>query len=430
MRYTSFNKEFFTGNRARLLAMVQPGSVVVLNANDQTPRSGDQLFSYRQNSDLYYLTGIEQEKTMLVLCPDHPDSSMKEVLFIMHASPEQETWEGKKLSKEEAEEISGVKNIYWLDDFERIFRDQVIHSETIYLNTYEYVKFKTEVTSRDARFIEWVKEKYPLHRMERVAPLITSLRMIKEPEEMKAIQKAVDITGMAFERILKFLRPGVFEYQVEAEMTHEFLWNGAIHGFLPIIASGKNACYLHYCVNHDLCREGDLLLIDFGAEYANYSADCTRTIPVNGKFSKRQAQLYESVLRILRQAIDIMVPGKTLKELNQQIHEISEKEHIDLGLYTREEWKKQDPKNPLRAKYLPHGVSHHIGLDVHDLGSLHFTLKPGMVLTCEPGIYMVDEGIGIRIEDDILITEAGPVNLMKKFPVDIADIERIMTSRK
>ena len=428
--YTAISKEFFVRTRSKLRSKIRPGSVVVLNANDQATRNGDQYFPYRQNSDLFYLTGIEQEKTVLTLCPGHPDPRMQEVLFIIHPSPEMETWEGKKLSKEEASELSGIRTILWLDDFEKTFRNQVLASRIIYMNAFEYVKFTPEVASRDERFISWVKGQYPLHRYERLAPLLAALRVVKEPEELKLLGKAVDMTSGALLRVLRMIRPGLYEYQIEAEITHEFIWNGGDHAYRPIIASGLNACSLHYTANHGVCRDGDLVLMDFGAEYTNYGADCTRTVPVNGKFSHHQRELYESVLRIFRKAIDLAVPGKSLKTLNHEVHELAEKEHVDLGLYTMKQLKNQDSQNPLRSKYLPHGITHFIGLDVHDTGSQYLPLQPGMVITIEPGIYLAREGIGIRIEDDVLITENGSVSLMKKIPVEIEEIEKIMHRKK
>jgi Xaa-Pro aminopeptidase len=419
--------DLFIKNRKKLTALLEKQSVAIVLPNDKYIRSGDQPFPYRQNSDLLYLTGINQEETILVLCPEHPEEKKKEALFILRPDQTLERWEGHKLTKEEARSISGINNIYWIEEFDPMLRDMVVHSKNIYINTNEYLKLTEKVPDLSKRFIQDIKEKYPLHEYNRLAPLVTGLRVIKEKEEIELIKKACQITRDAFMRVLRFVHPGVNEYEVEAEITHEFLMNGSSgHAYLPIIASGKNANVLHYITNDQICKNGDLLLMDFGAEYGNYIADCTRTIPVNGKFTKRQREYYSAALRVLNRAMELVVPGNTISKLHGEVCKIWEEEHIRLGLYTREQVKKQDKNNPLFSKYYMHGTSHFIGLDVHDVGAREIEFKPGMILTCEPGIYNDEEGIGIRLENNILCTKKGPVNLMEDIPVEPDEIMKLM----
>jgi len=428
MRYKHISDSLFIKNRQKLAKKIEKKAVAIVNANDEMPRSGDQHHSYHQNPDLYYLTGIAQEKTLLLLCPDFPDESMREILFIIRPNKMLEIWEGHKLTIEEAQEISGIKTVKYIDQFDSVSRTIILENESIYLNMNEYAKFTSEVPVKDVRFINEMKEIYPLHQFRRLSPHITSLRFNKEFEEIEILKKAGDVTGKAFERVLKFTKPGVMEYEVEAEITHEFIRSGANgHGYAPIVASGKSACSLHYITNDLECKDGDLLLMDFGAEYANYSADISRTIPVNGKFTKRQRELYDACLRVFRKSIDMLRPGITYKEYNQKVGKLWEEEHITLGLYTREDLEKQDPADPLFFNYQPHNISHPIGLDVHDVGySMNKPLEAGMVVTCEPGIYVPDENIGIRLENDILITEDGPVDLTAQIPIEPDEIEKLM----
>jgi Xaa-Pro aminopeptidase len=417
----------FIRNRKKLIDILDNQSVVVVLSNVQYLRSGDQHYRYRQNSDLFYLTGIEQEETILVLCPGHPDDKKKEILFILKPDKTAERWEGQKLTKEEAHSISGIKHIYWTEEFELLLRDVVLHSNNIYINTNEYLKLTGEVTDNSKRFIQEIKEKFPLHDYKRLAPLTTGLRVVKEPEELEMIRKACQVTRDAFIRILKYIQPCIHEYEVEAEITHEFLRQGTSgHAYLPIIASGNHANVLHYIKNDGKCKDGDLLLMDFGAEYGNYIADCTRTIPVNGKFTKRQHDLYNANLRVLNRAMEMVIPGNTISNLHNEVCKLWEEEHIRLGLYTKNQLKKQDPEQPLFFKYYMHGTSHFTGLDVHDVGAKEIKFSPGMILTCEPGIYLDDEGISIRLENNILCTKKGPVNLMEDIPVDPDEIEMLM----
>ncbi len=417
----------FIRNRKKLTDIIDNQSVVVIFSNSQYLRSGDQHYRFRQNSDLLYLTGIDQEETILLLCPGHPENKKKEILFILKPEKTTERWEGHKLTKEEAHAISGIKHIYWTEEFDLLLRDAVLHSDNIYINTNEYLKLAEKVKDNSTRFIQEIKEKYPLHEYKRLAPLTTGLRVVKEPEELEMIKKACQVTRDAFIRILKYVHPGVYEYEVEAEITHEFLRQGASgHAYLPIIASGNNANALHYIKNSEKCEDEDLLLMDFGAEYSNYIADCSRTIPVNGKFTKRQREIYSANLRVLNRAMEMVIPGNTISNLHNEVCKLWEEEHIRLGLYTKNQVKKQDPEQPLFFKYYMHGTSHFIGLDVHDVGAKEIKFSPGMILTCEPGIYNDDEGIGIRLENNILCTKKGPVNLMEDIPVDPDEIEMLM----
>jgi len=419
----------FVKNRKKLIKLLQPNSIALIHSNDEMPRNGDQYFPFRQNSDLFYLTGIDQEKTILTLCPNHPDKSLREILFIIESNEKIATWEGHKYTIEEAQIASGIETVKLISSFDSVFRELALKADNIYINLSENPKFKPEVKSADERFITTLENEFPAHDFLRLAPLLKKLRLIKEPEEIKLMQNACDITEKAFHRIMHFVKPEVTEYQVEAELTHEFLWNRANgHAYPPIVASGKNACVLHYTENNSECKDGDLLLMDFGAEYANYAADCSRTIPVNGKFTPRQKECYEAVLRVMKKAIGWLTPGTTINRINERVENLLQEEHIRLGLYTKKDAENQDPNNPLVKKYYPHGTSHFIGLDVHDVGERTVTLEEGMVLTCEPGIYIPEENIGIRIEDDIIVAHK-PVNLMEQIPKEIDEVEKIMAKK-
>ncbi|MDX9697169.1 MAG: aminopeptidase P family protein [Bacteroidales bacterium] len=426
MKYEPLKSSLFERNRKKLIKEIQSNSLVIVHSNDQMPRNGDQYFTFRQNSDLFYLCGIDQEKTILTLCPNHPNKELRTILFIIESNEKIAVWEGHKYNKEEAFETSGITNIKYLSEFDSVFRELAICSENIYLNLNENPKFKADVPSADDRFLNQLKSEFPAHKIERLAPIMKKMRLKKEHEEIELMQKACDITKEGFFRILRFVKPGVKEYEIEAELTHEFLWNKASgHAYNPIIASGKNACVLHYVENNKECKNGDLLLIDFGAEYANYAADCTRTIPVNGKFSPRQRECYEAVLRVMKKAISIMTPGTTINQINERVDLMLQEEHIKLGLYTKTDVENQDPTHPMVKKYYPHGTSHFIGLDVHDVGDKSITLEEGMVLTCEPGLYIPEENIGIRIENDIVVG-VKPIDLMQKIPFEVAEIEKLM----
>jgi len=427
MRYPPIDPSFFTFNRKRFAEKLLPQSVAIFNASDEYPRNGDQFHHYRQHSDLFYLSGINQEKSILVIAPDHPEPKNREILFIIESNEQMEIWNGHKFTKAEAREISGIKNVQWISDFELALRDFMHLSENVYLNIFEYPKFLSDVISRDHRFARQLQEMYPVHQYRRAAPIMTSLRMIKSLTEIDLIKKAIQITGKAFMRALKFTKPGVTEFEIQAEMEHEFLTNRANgSAYLPIIASGKNSCVLHYTENDEECKDGDLVLFDFGAEYANYSADVSRTIPVNGKFTPRQRLFYELVLRVQKQAIGQLVAGNTMEKYNAFVNKLMEEEMIKAGLFTAEDVKNQDTEKPLYKKYFMHGTAHHLGLDVHDASNKYQPFMPGMVFTCEPGIYLRDEGFGIRIENNILITENGPVDLTSQIPREADEIEALM----
>ncbi len=430
MKRIQIKKGFFTENRKNFIAKLPSNSLAIFNSNDAFPRNGDQSFKYRQQSDLFYLTGIGQEKTILLLYPDCPNPDLREVLFIIEPNESLRTWEGHKYSKKEASESSGIQKVKWIEQFEAFLAEAMSFAENVYLNATEYAKFTTDVPYRDLRFAREIREKYPNHTYKRSAPLVYSLRTIKSDEEIRLIREAVNLTGKAFERILKFVRPGVTEYEVEAELTHEFLFHGAAgSAYHPIIAAGENACTLHYIENSESCRDGDLLLMDFGAEHGNYAADLTRTIPMNGKFTQRQKDCYNAVLRVLRQSSSLLVPGNTIDQVNKQVNKLMEEEMIGLGLFTREDVARQDPEKPLFSKYFMHGVSHFLGLDVHDVGSKFEPFRPGMVFTFEPGLYILEEKMGIRLENNYLVTEGEPVDLTKDIPVEAEEIEEGMKER-
>ncbi len=426
MRYQPIPNDLFVRNRLKLEKKLKPNALAVILPNDEMPRNGDQCFPFRQSSDLFYLTGLDQEKCILTMFPNHPVEAMREIVFTVKTNDKMVTWYGHKYSLEEAGKVSGAKTIKWLDDFEGVLRELMARAHVVYLNQNENPRFSTEVISRELRFIEQLRHDFPLHNFERLAPLLTDIRLVKEDEEIELMIKACDITGKAFNRVLGFVKPGVMEYEVEAEITHEFIRNGASgHAYPPIIASGADTCILHYNNNDKECKDGDLLLMDFGAEYANYAGDCSRTIPVNGKFSPRQRQVYEAVLRVLRKASRMLVPGTTIDKYHAEVCKIVEKELIGLGLFTEEDVRNQDPENPLFFKYYMHGTSHFMGLDVHDVGNKQQPLAKGMVLSCEPAIYIPEEGIGIRLENDIVVDD-DPLDLMVHIPIEPDEIEALM----
>ena len=430
MRYNLIDKNLFIKNRRKLVERLKPKSLVIVNSNDEMPRSGDQYFNFRQNPDMFYLTGLDQEKCILCLFPDHPLESYREVVFTVKTNETMVTWYGHKYSKEAVTEVSGVKTVLWLDDFESYLKEYMSRADYVYLNSYENPRFKSEVPSRDKRFADRISREFPLHKLKRLAPIMTELRLVKEPEELEQISKACDITKKAFDRVLGFVKPGVMEYEIEAEIIHEFTINRATgHSFSPIVASGVNGCILHYEENNRECKDGDLVLIDFGAEYANYAADCSRTIPINGKFTPRQKDCYNAVLRVMKYAKSLLVPGTTIDKYHKEVCNFMEKEMIGLGLFTADDVKNQDKDQPLSFKYYMHGTSHFMGIDVHDVGTKQHVFQKGMVLSCEPGIYIPEEKIGIRLENDIIVDEV-PIDLMKDFPIEAEEIEMIMSKGK
>jgi Xaa-Pro aminopeptidase len=429
MKREQLDSSLFQASREGFQNSLLPNSLAIINPNDEYPRNGDQNYVYRQHSDLYYMTGIDQERTRLLIAPDFPEEKYREVLFIIKSDDKLETWEGPKLSIEEAKNVSGIDHVVWLDQFDAILGELMAHAEHVYLNSNEYPKYSNPVPYFDLRFAAELREKYPWHDYKRAAPILHELRKIKHPEERDLIRQACDITGMAFQRVMKMLKPGVMEYQVQAEISHEFAMKGANgHAYQPIIGSGERACILHYVKNDKPCQDGDLLLMDFGAEYSNYAADMSRTIPVNGKFSKRQLECYQAVLEVQWEASKLFVVGNTIDKVNKEVNRMMEQQMLKLGLFTSEEMKAQDPDRPLYTKYFMHGTSHFLGLDVHDVGSKYDSFQPGMVLTCEPGLYIKEEKMGIRIENDILVTKDGPVNLLENIPVEPGEIEEIMNS--
>lgn len=427
MRYGTIDSLLFSSNRERLYQLMQPKSVAILNANDLMPTNADGTMGFRQNSDLFYLSGIDQEETILILFPDHPDPKLREVLFLRETNEHIAVWEGEKLTKENAEAISGISTVFWTHQFEAMMRNIIFEAERVYLNTNEHTRNDSVVETRDSRFISQFKQQYPLHRLDRLAPLMHHLRAIKHPEEVRLLQNACDITQAGFERLLNFVKPGVTEYEIEAEMLHEYVRRGS-RGFAysPIIASGKNACVLHYIQNDQVCNDGDVLLLDCAAEYANYNADLTRSIPVSGRFTKRQAEVYDAVLRVFKAAKSMLVVGNVWDDYHREVNKIMESELKGLGLLTDHDIKNQNPDWPAYKKYFPHGTSHFLGLDVHDVGNKYRRFEAGMVFTCEPGIYIREEGLGIRLENNILITANGNIDLMENIPLDREHIEDLM----
>lgn len=429
MRYAPIDPQLFVQNRQRLYQLLPSKSLVILNANDIMPTNADGTMGFKQNSDLFYLSGIDQEETTLVLFPEHPDPKFREVLFVRETNEQIAIWEGEKLNKTQASEQSGIQRVYWTHQFESIFSQLVFEAGYVYLNTNDHARSNAYFQSRDARFIQDFKIRYPLHRLERLAPLMSFLRATKQPQEIALLQKAIDITHDGFLRALKFVKPHVWEYEIEAEFAHEFLKQRS-KGFAysPIIASGKNACVLHYVDNNNQCKEGEVLLLDVAAEYANYNADLTRSIPVNGQFTTRQRAVYEAVLRILKAARSMLIVGNTLDNYQVEVAKLMEVELLNLGLLTPEDIEKQDPDWPAYKKYFMHGTSHHLGLDVHDVGYRYRPFEAGMVFTCEPGIYIKEENLGIRLENNILITATGNIDLMAHIPIEIEEIEALMNT--
>lgn len=429
MKYHQIPSSLFVKNRQKLFKRLKPNSIAILNSNDIMPTNADGTMLFRQNNDLFYLSGVDQEESILVLFPDAPQKKHKEVLFLKETSEEIAIWEGEKLSKERATEVTGIQTVYWLSDFEKIIRTLTFEAENIYLNDNEHLRATVKVETADARFRKWCQENFPLHNYERLAPHMHELRAIKEKEEIDLMQTACDITAKGVDRLLKFIKPGVMEYEIEAELMHEFLRNRS-KGFAysPIIASGFNACVLHYIENNQEVKDGDMILMDFGAEYANYASDLTRSVPANGRFTDRQKEVYSAVLNVMKGAMKILKPGITLADYHLQVGKMMEKELLNLKLISQEEVDNQNPEWPAYKKYFMHGTSHYIGLDVHDVGSWTKPIQAGNVFTVEPGIYIREESLGIRLENDILITEDGFIDLMKDIPLEIEEIEAAMNA--
>ncbi len=428
MRYAPIDKELFIKNRENLAKLLKPGSIAIFHSNDVMPTNADGTMGFRQNNDLFYLSGIDQEETILVIAPDFPDPQLREILFVRETSDLIAVWEGAKLTKQQATETSGIQTVYWTDRFLPLLQVLFSECENIYLNTNEHTRAVVELKTRDARFIGYCKEHFPLHYYVRVAPLMQQLRAIKSAKEIKLVQQACQITEKGFRRVLPFIKPGVLEYEIEAELAHEFIRNAATFAYQPIIASGANACVLHYVENNQPCKNGDVLLMDVAAATANYASDLTRSIPVNGRYTSRQRQVYDAVLRVMRQATQLLVTGNLWDEYHKEVGKMMESELIGLGLLDKTEVARQDPDTPLYKKYFMHGTSHFLGLDVHDVGSKYRRFEPGMLFTCEPGIYIREEGLGIRLENNILITENGNIDLMATIPIEAEEIEELMNS--
>jgi Xaa-Pro aminopeptidase len=428
MKYAPLPVELFKHNRQRVVDRMLPSSLAVLNSNDIMPTNADGLMLLHQNADLFYLTGINQEESILVLAPSAFDDKVREVLFIREPNEHLKIWEGHKLTKEQATQISGIKCVKYLTEFRGVFHPLMCETEHVYLNSNEHPRSVVEVQTRDAKFIRDCQEAYPLHHYHRLARIMSELRVVKSAHEVEVIKKACGITRDGFLRVLKMVKPGVNEAEIEAEFAHEFIRQRATFAYNPIVCTGENNCVLHYNENDKVCKKGELVLMDVAAGYGQYNSDLTRTIPVAGKFSRRQKQVYNAVLRIFHEVIKAMKPGAYTKDLRKFTEELAGKECVDLGLLKPSEIKKQDPDNPAVKKYFMHGVAHSLGLDVHDLSQINQPITPGWVLTCEPGIYIAEEGFGIRLENNILITESGTVDLMADIPIEAEEIEELMNS--
>ena len=426
MRHAPIDASLFVENRARLKQLLPPRAIAIVNANDVLPTNADGSLPLVPNNDLFYLSGVEQEESILVLSPDAHDEKLREVLFLREPNELLKTWEGHKLSKDEATQISGIRTVKWLGDFAKTFHGLMCDAEQAFLNTNEHRRAVVEVETRDARFIKDCQARYPLHDYRRLAPLMHKLRVTKSPLELELLKRAIAITDDGFRRVLSFVRPDVTEYEVEAEFAHEFTRRRAKFAYTPIVASGANGCVLHYIANDQPCRAGEMLLMDVAANYANFNADLTRTIPVDGRFTPRQRAVYDAVLRVMRASLAGAVVGKLHRDWTREAQLMMNDELLSLGLITAEDLQKQTPDEPACRKYFMHGLGHPLGLDVHDVGLMHEPFAPGWVLTVEPGIYIPDEGFAVRLENNVLVTESGPIDLMAAIPVEAEEIEALM----
>lgn len=427
MKYAAIDNNLFVENRKKFKNSLKPNSLAIFVSNDIMPTNADGSMGFRQNSDLFYLSGIDQEDTILVIFPDVKDGRHKEILFVKETSELIAIWEGAKLNKAQTTAVSGVEQVYWHHEFEKIMKPFFFQAETIYLNSNEHTRRYIDTETAQDRFNKTILAKYPLHKIERSAPIMQKIRSIKSTQEIDLIQQACDITEKGFRRLLGFVKPGVWEYEIEAELIHEFIRNrsqGWAYG--PIVASGKNACVLHYVENNQQCKDGDVILLDVAAEYSNYASDLTRSIPVNGKYTKRQKEVYNAVLRVHRAATKLLVPGQMFDKYNREVGDLMTEELLQLGLLKKEDVKNQNPNWPAYKKYFMHGTSHFLGLDVHDVGFFNEPIQAGMVFTVEPGIYIPEEGLGIRIENNILVTTNGQLDLMKNIPIEADEIEDLM----
>ena len=427
MKYSAIDKNLFIENRKRFAASLKPDSIALFVSNDILPTNADGSIGFVQNSDLFYLTGVDQEETILLVYPDAVNGAHKEILFVKETSELIAIWEGAKLNKEQATATSGIKNIMWINGFDAFLNSFIFQAENINLNSNEHTRRYIDTETAEMRFNKNIMSKFPLHKIDRSAPIMHKLRAIKSKYEVELIQQACNITEKGLRRLLGFVKPGVMEYQIEAELVHEFVSNRS-RGFAygPIIASGGNACVLHYVENNKECKAGDVILLDVAAEYANYASDLTRCLPVSGKFTVRQKQVYNAVLRVMKAATAMLVVGNNIPDYHKAVGLLMEKELVDLGLISMDDIKKQNPDWPAYKKYFMHGTSHFLGLDVHDVGDFNRKLEAGMVFTCEPGIYIPEENLGIRLENDILVTANGPDDLMKNIPLEAEEIETLM----
>lgn len=430
MKYLPLDPKIFIENRKRFVAQMDKHSIAIFNSNDELPLNGDALYKFKQNADLYWLTGIEQEDTLLILSPNHPDKRMREVLVLVRPNELKEKWDGKRLRRHEATAISGIESIVWLDTLDGVLQPMIHLAETIYLNTNENDRKANLVPVRDYRFAQEMKQRYPLHQYKRAARIMKDVRAIKSAREVEVMKIAIDITDKTFRRLLKFIKPGVWEHEIEAEIYHEFLRNRATGpAYGSIIASGDRARTLHYVSNNQPCSNGELILMDFGAEYGGYCADLTRTIPVNGKFSKRQREVYNACLALHQYAASILKPGISIVDYTEKVGDEATKQFLKIGLISKSDVKNEDPENRAYRKYLYHGISHHLGIDVHDLGTRTEPIKAGMVFTIEPGIYIEEEQMGVRIENNFWITRNGNIDLMKNIPITVEEIETLMKKK-
>ncbi len=428
MKYHLIDNALFIKNRKKFTSKMKPSSLAVFNSNDIYPISADSTLPFEQHRDIFYLSGVDQEESVLILFPDCPKPEHREILFLKETNKHIAVWEGEKLTKETALKTSGIKTVYWLQDLEKILFEIMTQCDIIYINTNEHYRANVEVETREARFTKWLLQKYPAHSVAKSNPILQRLRSVKEKQEIALIQQACDITEKGFRRALKFVKPNVWEFEIEAEFMHEFLINRSKRfAYTPIVASGNNANILHYIENNQQCKAGDIILLDVGAEYANYSSDMTRMIPVSGKFTKRQKEVYNAVLRVKNEATKMLTPGTIWADYHVEVGKIMTSELLGLGLLDKADIQNEDPNWPAYKKYFMHGTSHHLGLDTHDYGILTEPMQANMVFTVEPGIYIPAEGFGIRLEDDVVIQEKGtPFNLMRNIPIDADEIEDIM----
>ena len=428
MKYDRIDQQLYIKSRAKFSAMLENNSLAVFNSNDIFPISADSSMPFQQHRDILYLSGVDQEESILVIYPTCSNEKHREVLFLKETNEHIAIWEGAKLTKEDAFAVSGIQTVYWLTQFPVIFKQMMAEAESIYLNTNEHLRANTEVQTREDRFILKVKSDYPAHIVRKSAPIMHTIRAVKDQLEIDLMQKACKITEAGFRRLLSFTKPDVWEYQLEAELMHEFLMNRSKgFAYTPIIASGKNACVLHYIDNNQQCQSGDVILLDVAAEYANYSSDLTRCIPVNGRFTERQKAVYNSVLNVKKEAEKLLIPGTFLADYHKEVGLIMESQLLQLGLIDKTDIKNQNPEWPAFKKYFMHGTSHYIGLDTHDVGHWNVPIQAGMVFTCEPGIYIPEEKLGIRLEDDLVVMKSGaPFNLMKDIPLELEEIETLM----